>query len=153
MTWTMKNIYRQAKRHFNVFLVGNGKISDRDSVGKEMSCCYNCDISKPTYNFSLYFNCHCLVCYHIAYVILGTDLALLAHCNHTILSYGTFSFLGGFLSGGKRIIPSMILNSPPDKKTPLEADLDAFVMTDEGLEYEADWETKERLGVGNLIAL
>ena len=47
----------------------------------------------------------------------------------------------------------MILNSPPDKKTPLEADLDAFVMTDEGLEYEADWETKERLGVENLIAL
>ena len=47
----------------------------------------------------------------------------------------------------------MILNRPPDTRNPLESDLDAFVMTDEGLEYEADWEKKERLGINNLISL
>jgi hypothetical protein len=36
------------------------------------------------------------------------DLALLAACNHSILTYGTFGFWAGFLAGGgkgKRIIP------------------------------------------------
>jgi hypothetical protein len=36
------------------------------------------------------------------------DLALLAACNHTILTYGTFGFWAGFLAGGgngKRILP------------------------------------------------
>ncbi|KAG8188091.1 hypothetical protein JTE90_002447 [Oedothorax gibbosus] len=28
------------------------------------------------------------------------DLALLAHCNHTIMTYGTYGFWGGYLSGG-----------------------------------------------------
>ncbi len=39
---------------------------------------------------------------------LGMDLALLAACNHTILTYGTFGFWAGFLAGGgtgKRILP------------------------------------------------
>ena len=38
----------------------------------------------------------------------GLDLALLASCNHTITSYGTYSFWASFLAGngtGKRIIP------------------------------------------------
>jgi hypothetical protein len=36
------------------------------------------------------------------------DLALLAACNHTILTYGTFGFWAGLLAGGgngKRILP------------------------------------------------
>ena len=34
----------------------------------------------------------------------GRDLAILASCNHTILSYGTYGFWGGFLAGhGKGI--------------------------------------------------
>jgi hypothetical protein len=33
---------------------------------------------------------------------VGVDLATLSQCNHTILSYGTFSFWAGFLSGGLR---------------------------------------------------
>ena len=35
---------------------------------------------------------------------IGDDLALLAACNHTILSYGTFGQWAGFLSGGRVII-------------------------------------------------
>lgn len=38
----------------------------------------------------------------------GIDLALLSACNHTITSYGTYSFWAGFLAGGgkgERIIP------------------------------------------------
>ena len=41
-------------------------------------------------------------------VAAGIDLALLSACNHTITSYGTYSFWAGFLAGGgkgKRIIP------------------------------------------------
>ncbi len=33
------------------------------------------------------------------------DLALLASCNHTILSYGSFGYFAGFLSNGYKIIP------------------------------------------------
>lgn len=40
---------------------------------------------------------------------VALDLATLSICNHTILSYGTFSFWGGFLSGGLRIIPPMLV--------------------------------------------
>ena len=35
---------------------------------------------------------------------IGDDLALLAACNHTILSYGTFGQWAAFLAGGKVII-------------------------------------------------
>ena len=38
----------------------------------------------------------------------GIDLALLSACNHTITSYGTYSFWAGFLAGGgrgRRIMP------------------------------------------------
>ena len=37
------------------------------------------------------------------------DLSLLSHCNHTIISHGTYSYWAGFLSGkgrGKRILPN-----------------------------------------------
>ncbi len=37
---------------------------------------------------------------------IGDDLALLAACNHTILSYGTFGMWGALLAGGRTIISS-----------------------------------------------
>ena len=40
----------------------------------------------------------------------GYDLSLLAACNHTIQSYGSYSFWAGFLAGrgaGKRITPHL----------------------------------------------
>ena len=82
--------------------------------------------------------------------LLGIDMATLAICNHTILSYGTFSFWAGFLSGGKRIIPSMIINQMRD---PLKSNLDAFTMTDEGLTYESNERKVKRLNLTNLFVL
>ena len=76
-------------------------------------------------------------------------MALLANCNHTILSYGTFSFWSGFLSGGKRIIPSMILNR---WKNPLAKKLGSFVFPDEGLVYESDMEKQTRLNIESIIS-
>ena len=35
----------------------------------------------------------------------GNDLALLAQCNHTIQSYGTYSYMAGALAGGINVIP------------------------------------------------
>ena len=40
----------------------------------------------------------------------GYDMSLLAACNHTIQSYGSYSFWAGFLAGrgrGKRITPRL----------------------------------------------
>ena len=36
---------------------------------------------------------------------VGHDMALMAMCNHTILSHGTFSYWAGFLAGGASIVP------------------------------------------------
>jgi len=36
---------------------------------------------------------------------VGHDLAVLAACNHTIVSYGSFSFWGAFLAGGATVAP------------------------------------------------
>ena len=33
------------------------------------------------------------------------DLAILSKCNHTIQSYGSFTYFAGFLASGLRIIP------------------------------------------------
>ena len=41
--------------------------------------------------------------------ILGEDLALLANCNHTIMSFGTFGMWGAMLAGGNVVLPSQIL--------------------------------------------
>ena len=76
------------------------------------------------------------------------DMALLASCNHTILSYGTFSFWSGFLSGGKRIIPALILNN---WKNPLDKKLGSFIFPDEGLVYESNKEKQQRLNLNNII--
>ena len=53
------------------------------------------------------------------------DLALLAICNHTIQSYGSYSYFAGFLAGGLRIIPEHFeeydnLKANILKKDPLE---------------------------------
>ena len=61
---------------------------------------------------------------------LGRDLAILARCNHTILSYGTYSFWAGYLSGGLRVIPKMILHR---KRNPLNFTLKRFTMPDEDI--------------------
>ena len=68
----------------------------------------------------------------------SVDFALLASCNHTILSYGTFSFWSGFLSNGKRVIPEMVLNQY--SKNPLGEGykkLLPFTFPDEGLARKA----------------
>ncbi len=70
---------------------------------------------------------------------IGADLALLAQCNHTVLSYGTYSFWAGFLAGGKRGIPKMILRNRAGAirtKNPLEEELPTFYMPDQGLGYD-----------------
>ena len=41
---------------------------------------------------------------------VGFDMALMSRCNYTILSYGTYSFWSGFLSGGPKILPVHMLN-------------------------------------------
>ncbi len=69
---------------------------------------------------------------------VGLDLAIMARCNYTILSYGTFSFFSGFLSGGPRIIPAHILNSVSGPKwkngKPVKYQ-EPFFLTDVGLDY------------------
>ncbi|XP_023323360.1 galactoside 2-alpha-L-fucosyltransferase 2 [Eurytemora carolleeae] len=42
---------------------------------------------------------------------IGEDLALLASCNHTIMTYGTFGMWGGLLSGGEVLFPSSFLKT------------------------------------------
>ena len=75
---------------------------------------------------------------------------MLSKCNHTILSYGTFSFWAGFLCKGKRIIPSMIINQMED---PLEHGLHAFTMTDEGLTYESNAHKMDRMKLKSIFVL
>ena len=61
----------------------------------------------------------------------ANDLALLANCNHTIQSYGTFSYFAGFLANGYRIIPEHFseyrtdqhLNIPLLRRHPFEEPL------------------------------
>lgn len=65
----------------------------------------------------------------------AVDLAILSRCNHTILSYGTYSFWAGFLSGGMRVTPAAMFNNPG--RVPQEAlNLPPFVYPDQGLEYD-----------------
>ena len=74
---------------------------------------------------------------------VGRDLALLAACNHTVLSYGTFSFWAGFLAGGHRLTPAVVLGGSRGGKVDLfakAAKLGPFALPDEGLKYKADWE-------------
>ena len=142
MRWTKNNIYRRIQSQDNTFLAGSGNGEDVEKIGKKLwETTYYLSIFK-TWIMPRYLEL--ITCFNTK----GMDLALLASCNHTISSYGTFSFWSGFLAGGKRIIPSMILNR---WKRPLNINLDPFVMPDEGLSYEADWEKQKRLNVDTLI--
>lgn len=44
-------------------------------------------------------------------ISVGLDMAIMSRCNYTVLSYGTFSFWTGFLSGGPRLLPVHYTNS------------------------------------------
>ena len=68
----------------------------------------------------------------------GTDLALMARCNHTVLSYGTFSFWSGFLAGGKRVMPHILDMMARDLNKIMEGqgdNLPTFMFPDEGVKY------------------
>eukprot|EP00096_Caligus_rogercresseyi_P011721 TRINITY_DN4705_c0_g1_i1.p1 TRINITY_DN4705_c0_g1~~TRINITY_DN4705_c0_g1_i1.p1 ORF type:complete len:392 (+),score=79.24 TRINITY_DN4705_c0_g1_i1:77-1252(+) len=62
---------------------------------------------------------------------VALDLALLAACHHTILSYGTFSFWGGWLSGGHRILPNHVFDVTP-MDDPFDNTLNSFRLPDVG---------------------
>jgi len=47
---------------------------------------------------------------------IGEDLALLASCNHTIMSYGTFGMWGSLLAGGQVVAPSSFLHTKEGKE-------------------------------------
>ena len=47
---------------------------------------------------------------------MGEDLALLAACNHSIISYGTFGMWAAILAGGEvlpLLNPFLIITDPP----------------------------------------
>ena len=67
-------------------------------------------------------------------ISVGLDLAIMSRCNFTILSYGTFSFWSGFLSGGPRLLPKHYLSNHikwnGDQPKTLQ---DTFYLTDVGI--------------------
>ena len=40
---------------------------------------------------------------------IGEDLSLLAACNHTIMSFGTYGLWGALLAGGQVVLPKQIM--------------------------------------------
>ena len=64
-------------------------------------------------------------------------MAIMSRCNYTVLSYGTYSFWSGFLSGGPKILPFHMSrqkllwdeNQPPK---PLKYQ-EPFTLTDAGI--------------------
>ena len=64
----------------------------------------------------------------------GVDLATLALCNHTIITYGTFGLWGSLLSGGATIVSSRAVSL---KGLIEEAGLRQFVFLDEEEEWES----------------
>ncbi len=77
---------------------------------------------------------------------IGTDLATLAACNHTVLSYGTFSFWSGFLSSGLRVIPPMIVGDMNPGRSRLRLwneRLPVMALPDHGLYYKSDEQIKK----------
>ena len=68
-------------------------------------------------------------------VSVGLDLAIMSRCNYTILSYGTFSFWSGFLSGGPKLLPAhyMATKMKWDGEKPKYYQ-NAFFLTDVGVE-------------------
>lgn len=67
---------------------------------------------------------------------VGADLALLAACNHSIVTYGTFGLWGALLSGGTTIMSTqaVVLRDLVE-----QADLENFVFVDE----KKDWQSYE----------
>ena len=67
---------------------------------------------------------------------VGADLALLAACNHSIVTYGTFGLWGALLSGGATIMSTqaVVLRDLVER-----ADLKNFVFVDE----KEDWQSYE----------
>ena len=145
MRWVKKRIFERTKSKYDIFLAGNGHGDELFEVGKYLNSFQIISISK----YRNYQNDQKVSLRYIRTLcLLGMDMAMMSMCNHTILSYGTFSFWSGFLAGGKRIIPAMILNQ---WKKPLMSELDQFTMTDEGLKYEPDFEKKKRLNLTDLV--
>lgn len=67
---------------------------------------------------------------------IGNDLALLTQCNHTVLSYGTFSMWAGILAGGYRVFPYMVLEPSNSKSNPLDRNIPTFSFPDYGLKFK-----------------
>ena len=72
-------------------------------------------------------------------ISVGLDLAMMSQCNFTILSYGTYSFWSGFLSGGPKILPAHYyyghtswINEVP------EANQEPFLLTDINMPYDSE---------------
>ncbi|XP_040565973.1 uncharacterized protein [Lepeophtheirus salmonis] len=62
---------------------------------------------------------------------ISIDLALMAACDHSILSYGTFSFWSGWLAGGHRILPNSVFRVSPIEE-PFEDMINSFRLPDYG---------------------
>jgi len=67
---------------------------------------------------------------------VGADLALLAACNHSIVSYGTFGLWGALLSGGVTIMSTQAVEI---RDLVEQADLNNFVFVNE----KDDWQSYE----------
>lgn len=67
-------------------------------------------------------------------ISVGLDLAIMSRCNFTILSYGTFSFWAGFLSGSPKLLPVHYLGNPIKWNGNQPKTMqDTFYLTDVGL--------------------
>lgn len=65
---------------------------------------------------------------------IGIDFAVLSQCNHSITSYGTFSYWSSFLTPGHSLHPSMVFTHF-GKANPLDYPLPIWAMPDSGLDY------------------
>ena len=65
---------------------------------------------------------------------VGTDLAILASCNHTVLTYGTFGLWGALLRGSQGVT-IMSTRAKVLRRLVREAEMENFVFVDE----EEDW--------------
>ena len=75
---------------------------------------------------------------------VGTDLAILAACNHTVLTYGTFGLWGALLRGG-RGVTIMSTRAKVLRRLVREARMENFVFVDE----EEDWRAyRDRVKAG-----
>lgn len=52
------------------------------------------------------------ICHHVAGDSPELDLAVLAACNHSIMTLGTFGFWGSYLAGGEVLYPNISWSEP-----------------------------------------